>query len=103
MYHRRDFHDFGVEEPKRIRVGHHDRGNISSVRLKQYLQMIHVDAACFCIGLDLYGFVVGKRSAGGISTMRVVRNEHEVAMSLPLTLMVGFDEHEAGEFAMRAR
>ena len=65
--------------------------------------MIHVDAARLRIGLDLDRAVIGKRGAGGIGTVRVVGYQHDVAMSLAVVFMVGFDEHQARQLAMRAR
>jgi hypothetical protein len=60
------------------------------------------DAARGGIGLDLDRFVIGQGCAGGIGAMRVIRYEDDIAMAFAPAFMIGFDEHEARQFAVRA-
>ena len=99
---RRDLGDIAIKKSQRVGVGQHDGGNIGCIRIQQSFQMLHVDAARLGIALHLHSFIVGERGTGGIGAMGVVGNEHKIAMPLSLALMVGLDQHQACQFAMRA-
>ncbi len=95
MHHFRDLRDIGIEEAECVWIGHHNRCDARAVRVQQCLQMLHVDTARCRVTLDLNGFIIGKRRASRISAMCVIGNEDEVAMSLTLALMMGFNQHQA--------
>src|SRR5579863_1819494 len=101
MYHHRYLRDIAIEEAERVGVGHHNRRDICRVGVQQGTQMLHINAACLRVALDLDRFIIGKCRAGGVGAVCVVGNQHEIAMSLTLALVLGLDEHQSRQFTVR--
>ena len=70
-----DFLHVRVEKTERIRTGQHDAGDF---RRQHFLQGSKIDIAVRITG-DGFRSIAGDRGAGGIGSVRGVRNQHDLA------------------------
>src|SRR5947209_16912109 len=102
VYHRSDLKDIAIEESQRVGVGHHDGGDIRGIGVEQCFEVFYQNATRPGVCFDLDRTIIGERGAGRVGAVRVVGDEDDVAMPLAIMFVVGFDEHEARQFAVRA-
>ncbi len=95
---RRNLLDVFFKKAERVRVGHHDSGD---VRTEQRLQRFHVHQSVRA-GLDLHDFEAADRRRSGVGSVRAVRHYHLRAGGISAKQVVVAYDHKAGKFTVGA-
>jgi hypothetical protein len=85
---------FGIRE--------HEAGQVVLVPFDLSSQVRHVHQPAL-VGVYWHGPVAAARRRGGVGPVRRRRDDHHLAVSLPVVLVVRTDQHQAEQFAVRAR